>query len=129
MKTINIDDLLGVKYVHNGRDPKIGLDCYGLAIEVSKRFGHELPDMESFFSSDRIFEDCEAQARNKVNVKVIKEPKTEGDVLLIKNPKGIRSHIGIYLGDGEFIHCNNLGVHLEHLKRYENFIGKVYTWL
>ena len=41
---IQINDLIGVPFVSRGRDPKTGLDCWGLVMEVSKRFGKNIPD-------------------------------------------------------------------------------------
>ena len=126
---IEIDDLLDIPYCNNGRDISSGLDCYGLAIEVSRRFGHNLYDVEDAMRSDRDFADCENQCVKKINVKKVDEPKNEGDIILIKDMNGINSHIGVYLGNGKFIHCNSLGVHLDNVSRYKQFIGRVYTWL
>lgn len=125
---INIDDLLGIRYKTNGRDSN-GYDCYGLAIEVEKRFGHKLPDMEEFLKKDRVFENCKDLALKKVTsqVKQVKVPEKEGDVILF-NDGSILNHIGIYLGNDKYIHCNKYGVHIESVSSCMN-IGKVYTWL
>lgn len=122
---INIDDLVGKPYITNGRGPN-GYDCYGLAIEVEKRFGHVWKNIEDCKKLDYDFNDCLNQWKTLVKIKEISSPKKEGDVVFIKNNKGIISHIGIYLGDGMVIHCNYLGVHLDKLTRLS--IGKVYTW-
>lgn len=125
---IEIDDLLGIRYKHNGRT-KEGFDCYGLAIEVERRFGHELPDMDEFKSRDRDFMVCKDMALTKV-VKKVKEvpvPTKEGDVILFNNGS-ILNHIGVYLGDGKYIHCNKYGVHVERTSTCYN-IGRVYSWL
>jgi cell wall-associated NlpC family hydrolase len=37
--------LIGVPFVDGGRDPRIGLDCWGLFMEVHKVFGHDVPDV------------------------------------------------------------------------------------
>lgn len=37
-------DLLGVPYYPSGRDVKTGLDCWGLAMELYRRQGKQLPD-------------------------------------------------------------------------------------
>lgn len=128
-RTIDIDDLVGVRYCFNGRSKETGFDCYGLAIEVSKRFGHIMPDVEEAWKEDRDFLHCEGLCLSKVEVKRINEPQTPGDVILIKNSRGILNHIGIYLGDGRFIHCNKLGVHLDRVSQYKMLIGRVYKWL
>lgn len=126
---INIDDILGVRYTHNGRDLNKGFDCYGLAIEVEKRFGHSLPDLDSFKSNDRDFVACKDIALGELKGKIqeVDSPEKEGDVILFNN-KSVLSHIGVYLGNGKFIHCNKYGVHIERTAQSVN-IGKVYTWL
>lgn len=126
---INIDDLLGVRYRHNGRDISTGFDCYGLAIEVEKRFGHTLPDPDSFKSDGRDFLVCKDIALGELKGKVceVDTPGQEGDVILFNN-KAVLSHIGVYLGNGKFIHCNKYGVHIERTAQ-SCYIGKVYRWL
>jgi len=37
-------DLVGVPYCHNGRDPRVGLDCFGLVLAIHARMGTPLPD-------------------------------------------------------------------------------------
>lgn len=123
---INIDDLIGVRYKLNGRNIREGLDCYGLAIEVENRFGHKLPDYADM--DQKYFLMYEEKCLRSINVKEISEPISEGDLILIKNAKGIFGHIGVYLGKDKFIHCNTLGVHIDRVSQYKNFIGKVYQW-
>ena len=41
---INYTDLIGTPFVNEGRDPKKGLDCYGLVMEVFGRYGIKLPE-------------------------------------------------------------------------------------
>lgn len=125
---INIDDLIGVRYKTNGRDIDTGFDCYGLAIEVEKRFGHTLPDFAEIKMKNRDIKNCEELCLQQTNVLQIDFPKTEGDVLFMKDGAGVMNHIGVYLGDGRFIHCNRYGVHIEKVAFYKEMIGKVFTW-
>ena len=39
-----VRELVGVPYVHAGRDPAAGLDCLGLVCVFYKRFGISVPD-------------------------------------------------------------------------------------
>ena len=41
---MEISDLIGVPFVSRGRDPKIGLDCWGLVMEIGRRMGKNIPD-------------------------------------------------------------------------------------
>lgn len=126
---INIDDLIGVKYRKNGRTKEEGFDCYGLAIEVLKRFGHNLPDIENARKDDYDFNECHQLILKRVKVKEIPEPQEAGDVVLIKKIGKAMTHIGVYMGNGQVIHCNAGGVHIEKLSRLNGMIGRCYKWL
>lgn len=44
---MNLDDLIGKPYQENGRGP--GYDCYGVCLEVCRRMGIKLPEIENLF--------------------------------------------------------------------------------
>lgn len=126
---IDVTDLLGVKYKKNGRDLN-GLDCYGLIIEVSKRFGHTLRDFEYEDTSYKTFETIIGSVKpEQEGIKLVSKPSKEGDIILFKVKSCFENHCGVYLGDGYFIHCNIYGVHIESLDDYSCEIGSVYQWL
>ena len=125
---INIDDLIGVRYKKNGRDKK-GFDCYGLAMEVSKRMGNNLPDLEIVHKDNYDFQECHKAIIKEIKVKQVPEPQKEGDLILIEQLHGVMSHIGVYLGNRQVIHCDRHGTHIDRLERLHGMIGKVYTWL
>ncbi len=79
---------LGVPYVYGGTDGN-GFDCSGLAWRVFNDNGIPLPRTVS--------------AVETMGVAVDREDLQPGDLLIFNNPK----HTGIYLGDGEFIHCSS----------------------
>lgn len=88
--------LLGVKYVYGGETPK-GFDCSGFVRYVFKHFG---------ISLERT---CRDQARGGKPVK--KSELKPGDLVFFdtydKNGKlNDISHVGIYIGDGKFIHAS-----------------------
>lgn len=126
-RRINIDDLIGKRYKPNGRGP-LFYDCYGLAIEVSKRFGHELKDVVYQKWTADFFQKKTDETASFTEVYEVSRCEKEGDVLLFKNNLGILHHIGVYLGNGLFIHCNKLGVHIDRLETVENEIGRIYRW-
>lgn len=52
---IEVKDLLGVPFVDGGRDIKKGVDCWGLFVEVMRRFGYQVPDYKvSCFDAESI---------------------------------------------------------------------------
>mgnify|MGYP000054369081 FL=1 len=116
---INIEDLLGIPFKIHGRD-KNGLDCYGLAIEVSKRFGHKMVDMFYDYNSTNNLQDLNDNTYNITSGSgLIKtEQPCMSDVLLFFDSKNRTTHIGIYLSDDNFIHCDGDGVHISKLSSY-----------
>lgn len=124
---IYIDDLIGIPYKRNGRDIR-GYDCYGLAIEVEKRFGHILPDLLEAKAEHYVFSDCRNICLKMIDgIFKINTPQKEGDILLFEDSNGIMFHIGVYLGNNRFIHCNKAGVHIANINKYK--ISEVFTWL
>lgn len=84
---------LGYKYVSGGNGPN-SFDCSGFTKYVYGHFGYSL---------DRTTGD---QAKN--GVKVEKSDLQEGDLLIFLNDsKSSIGHVGIYIGDGRFIHAAN----------------------
>ena len=125
---ICIDDLLGIPYKTNGRD-KDGYDCMGLTIEVEKRFGHTLVDLEENKLKDRSFQQLANKTIPLMNIKQIDKPTTPGDMVLFLDNSGLLHHIGVYLGNDMFIHCDFRGVHIDRFNKYPDRIGRIYTWL
>lgn len=79
---------LGAPYVYGGTGES-GFDCSGLAWRVFNDNGVELPRTVS--------------AMEEMGVPVNREELVPGDLLIFESP----THTGIYLGDGEFIHCSS----------------------
>lgn len=44
MRSLAVDDLLGLPYVEGGRLPGPGTDCFGLVVECCRRAGRPIPD-------------------------------------------------------------------------------------
>jgi cell wall-associated NlpC family hydrolase len=94
---------LGVPYRYGGASYS-GVDCSGFTMAVYAAFGYALPHG----SSDQYY----------VTRRVSFAELQSGDLVFFNTFGGI-SHVGIYLGDGRFIHANSrLGVHIDSLSGY-----------
>lgn len=85
---------LGVKYVYGGSSPK-GFDCSGFVQYVFKHFGITLER-----SSD---------AQGAKGTKIKKSELKPGDLVFFDTNGGLNhiEHVGIYIGDGNFIHASS----------------------
>jgi cell wall-associated NlpC family hydrolase len=83
---------LGVRYRFGGQDQKRGVDCAGLVRRVFGSFAIDLPRT--------------AAAQFKQGCIVGRDELQPGDLVFFRNTykRGI-SHVGIYIGDGEFVHA------------------------
>lgn len=86
--------LLGVKYQWGGTTPQTGFDCSGYVSYVFAQNGISLP---------RVSRD-----QYTVGTKVDFENLQRGDLVFFSfEDNGIVSHVGIYLGDGQFINASS----------------------
>lgn len=107
--------LKGAPYRFGGTDPELGFDCSGFVQHVYAHFGVPLPrtTREMADSLPEIpLEQCES-----------------GDLLFFHVANKPFSHVGLYLGEGRFIHAPSVrsgGVMISSLKRQfwrERFAG------
>jgi len=108
-----VNSFVGIPFVKGGRDPKIGLDCYGLCKVLCEKLGEELPDYIS--PDDREDTDRTVQ-EEKSNFTRLDAPEAFVLVLFAIRPP-YESHIGIVLPDLiHFIHTSrNVGCSVERL--------------
>ncbi|WAR45151.1 C40 family peptidase [Methylomonas rapida] len=82
--------LQGQPYVYGGKSPEEGFDCSGLVVYVYNRQGLKLPRTTQSL----------AQKLPMVNP----EYRLPGDLLFFNTDKPF-SHVGIYVGDDNFVHA------------------------
>jgi cell wall-associated NlpC family hydrolase len=88
---------IGTRYKHGGASPQRGFDCSGLVQYVMARFAMIVPRT--------------AKAQAAVGVPVDRDTSLlrPGDLLTFaSNTKANISHIGIYIGNGRFIHASSV---------------------
>jgi len=96
---------LGVDYRYGGTAPATGFDCSGLVAHVYEQaWGIRLPHS--------------TQAQSKVGVPVALAALEAGDLVFYNTLNRPYSHVGIYVGDGRFVHAPKSGarVRVESMK-------------
>ena len=116
-----------VKYRHQGRDPKYGLDCAGLIVQVAKDLNifpsEEIGDYKGYSMRPDGFTLVNHLKKNLLernNHNYIK-----GDVLLMRfeeNPQHLAIYVGEYLGsgNGEYIIHSYLAAKKVNLHRLDS---------
>ena len=95
--------LLGIRYKTNGPTTK-GFDCSGFVRYVYNKLGYDL--------------NRTAAAQLADGIAVDQDDLQPGDLVFFKNTYNsgrIPSHVGIYIGDGKFVHAANSGVCIDDL--------------
>jgi len=98
-------DLLGIRYRRGGSSPEAGFDCSGFVNHVFRDgLGLILPR-----SSREMSKSGEAVSREELQ---------PGDLVFFNTMRNAFSHVGIYLGDNQFVHAPRSGgyVRVEDLR-------------
>jgi len=87
---------LGIKYRYGGKTPDTGFDCSGLVVYAAEQsLGLKLPH--------------HAATLARLGVAVKRKDLREGDLVFF-NTRGRKfSHMGIYLGENQFVHAPRTG--------------------
>lgn len=96
--------LVGVHYRRGGESPKTGLDCSGFVRYVfHDALGRDLPRR--------------ALDMSRVGMRIARDQLKPGDLIFFSTLRRAVSHVGIYIGDGQFIHAPAAGgkVRIEYL--------------
>ena len=130
MPDFTINDLIGVRFSDHGRSKQEGYDCYGLAIEVSRRLGHELNDIWYEKSCHKTFSKNAAEVIESNASKVEETNELAlGNLIIFSDENGNMIHIGVMLDNELFIHSDAGGVRVMKLEDYYRKSWKVYKWL
>jgi cell wall-associated NlpC family hydrolase len=87
---------LGLDYRYGGSSPATGFDCSGLVAHVFREaYGIRLPHS--------------ARAQSKYGTRVGLSELRAGDLVFYNTLNEPFSHVGIYLGDGRFVHAPRTG--------------------
>ncbi len=87
---------LGIRYRFGGTSPATGLDCSGLVLNVFRNaVGLDLPRT--------------AHEMAKLGDQVGRHDLKPGDLVFFNTMRRTFSHVGIYLGEGKFVHAPSSG--------------------
>jgi cell wall-associated NlpC family hydrolase len=87
---------LGIRYRQGGTSPETGFDCSGLVQRIFlTAAGVELPRT--------------AAAMARLGKKIGREDLQPGDLVFFNTMRRTFSHVGIYVGDGRFLHAPSSG--------------------
>jgi cell wall-associated NlpC family hydrolase len=86
--------MVGTRYRYGGTDPVEGFDCSGLVFYAYTQAGYEVPRT--------------SQEQFRVARKIALGDAGAGDLMFFQDQSKL-SHVGIYLGDGLFVHAPATG--------------------
>jgi cell wall-associated NlpC family hydrolase len=86
--------MVGVQYRYGGADPREGFDCSGLVYYTYTSNGHAVPRTSQ----------GQLNAARQIPLTLA----AEGDLVFFRDQQNL-SHVGIYLGEGRFVHAPSSG--------------------
>jgi cell wall-associated NlpC family hydrolase len=87
--------MVGKPYRYGGASPSRGFDCSGLVQYSYRQAGVKLPH--------------NTQAQRRLSTPIRRAELRRGDLIFFDEQGGDDSHVGIYLGDGTFVHAPSSG--------------------
>jgi len=116
---------IGIPFKEHGRDMK-GVDCFGLILLIYKELGYNIDDYQYkpgwFKGSYNFFLENYHKYAERIPENEIIMP---GNAILFSVFDKSPTHIGVYLGNGKFIHClRKVGVVISKLNQ-EPFKSKI----
>jgi cell wall-associated NlpC family hydrolase len=100
----DLSGLIGIPFLDQGRDPAVGLDCWGMFMEVQRRFGNHVPDFRIPCKATPQIGEIVSSELGKWER--IEEPEAGCAVLMAISPEmpDVVQHFGVYIGNGKFLH-------------------------
>ena len=104
---------VGKPYIWASANPNIGFDCSGLVYYVYKQVGISL-NRTSY-----------TQINNGISVD--SKDLRKGDLVFFNNGGGRISHVGIYIGNNQFVHASSPGTGVIVSKLFGSYFGNTYV--
>lgn len=127
-----VKDLVGRKFVNKGRDINKGVDCWGLVIEVFKRYGMDIPDFDvNAFSYEDIQDLVNKELKTRGWIEV--ENPDERDiplVVLMRMHPSLVTHAGVLIGRNRVMHTTKAtGVVISKAHLLKRIIAGYYKYV
>ena len=132
MRKIHTGDLVGRRFVEGGRDVQTGVDCWGLVMEVYRRFGMDIPDFTVDSFAFRQIHDLVEYSTCTGNWDEVQTPTDEDAplVVLMRIHPALITHAGVWLGHGKMIHTmKGTGVVVSHVDKFRSRIAGYYRYV
>lgn len=98
-------EFVGLPFKDFGRDPREGLDCFGLLLAVWRRLGVEVPDFHYSYSDTSGNYIKLAENWHRFFRPVDERELRLGDAIFFSLVAETVFHVGVFLMPGRFIHC------------------------
>ncbi len=97
---------VGIPFVSGGRNPKVGLDCYGLfRLVMNKHFAKRLPLLdEGYKDACNVEESSRIYAMNKPLIAGSRIAQPVYGCGVVLRYSGRPTHVGVYVGGGYILH-------------------------
>jgi probable lipoprotein NlpC len=119
-----LKDYVGIPYLKGGRDPREGLDCFGLCrLIYAQEYGIQLPDWQT----DQIqLKEIDKAIAGQVTSGTFTQVDTpaDGDFVVCLRTK-LAHHLGLYYGGGVLHTATGKGTIYEPLSRFQRDYVKV----
>lgn len=125
--SVDITDLIGIRYKDKGNDKVNGFDCFNYIRAVEERAGHLIPAVRYEGSLVERFKNFTESTLKENKVVLTDNPKM-WDVIIFFDSKGRGFHVGVYLENGRFTHCDRKGSHVTELGKFPCGFKRIYTW-
>ena len=126
---MNFNDLIGKPFHENGYGPDT-YSCYGLLVEVFKRYGITLEKVNISVCA------CKETSQKKIQKELLKvwqplkkKQSPAGVVIRSTNPD-YADHLGVYIGEGKMIHITpNRNVVVDRVHNWKDKIIGYYKYV
>jgi cell wall-associated NlpC family hydrolase len=105
-------NMMDKSYAYGQNDPSAGFDCSGLVFYAYKEAGIKIPRTTA----------SQYLKGRKIDLK----DASEGDLVFFSTVGAGATHVGLYLGNGKFIHSPSEGKKVQIVDMEKNYWKKVY---